>query len=398
MSFPRVPASFIRRTAPLFAAAVVLSAAPPASAEYCQDWVKNLLSVTQCEVTPDYDKFFIPRTFEWSGKDYLILNQGNELQLWNVTDAANPVEGSESRFRIPNLGDSDYDLMNYSVCDGCRYGIANFKLATVLFDLGTSAEPVLTTDREYNPLVPSRFGFTFSYGGVQYVLSDDLEDGSGSPIHCASGGTPLIRMNGIAPGDLTHVGCLEDGSGGPFEVANGQQVTGTPFVYLASQTAGAHVYELAGSPLPELVRRATLSATASVKNKGLEIDPVSGYAALADGNSVTVWDIFPDPGDPELIGTYDTGALVSTVAIRYPFVFAARRLSFESEHLFLIEDFLTGRPAPIDPEFWQVPNAQNPVFECEKIMGGTFSTDGTHLYTGGWTASKMFDLTGCAGP
>ena len=59
------------------------------------------------------------------------------------------------------VGDSDYDLMNFSICDDCRYGIANFKLATVLFDLGTAAEPVLTADREYNPLVPSRFGFTF---------------------------------------------------------------------------------------------------------------------------------------------------------------------------------------------------------------------------------------------
>ena len=364
----------------------------------CQQFSRNLLPVTRCEVMPDYEKYFIPRTFTRTGKDYLILNFGNELQLWNVTDPANPVTGSESRFRIENLGDSDYDLVNYSLCDDCRYGIANFKLATVLFDLGTAAEPVLTTDHEYDPVVASRFGFTFTYGGTQYVLSDDLEDEFGTPIHCASGGTPLIRMDGIYPSDLTKVGCLDDGAGGPFEVANGHQVTGTPFVYLGGQWGGAFVYELVGGSPPELVRRAILSTTASVKNKGLEIDPVSGYAALADGNSVTVWDIFPDPGDPELIGTYDTGALVSTVAIRYPFVFAARRLSFESEHLFLIEDFLTGGLTPIDPEFWQVPNAQNPLFECEKIMGGTFSTDGTHLYTGGWTASKMFDLTGCADP
>jgi hypothetical protein len=123
---------------------------------------------------------------------------------------------------------------------------------------------------------------------------------------------------------------------------------------------------------------------------------VSGYAALADGNRVTVWDIFPDPGSPSLVGSYDTGSLVTTVAIRDPFVFAARRLSLESEHLFLLEDFLTGGVTPIDPGFWQVPNPQNPFFDWEKIMGGTFSTDGTHLYTGGWTASKMFNLSGCA--
>jgi hypothetical protein len=131
MSFPRVHASFIRRSVPLLTAASLLAATPPASAQYCQDWVKNLLSVTRCEVTPDYDKYFIPRTFSRGGEDYLILNQGNELQMWNVSDPANPVGVSESRFRIPNLGDSDYDLLNYSVCDGCRYGIANFKLATV---------------------------------------------------------------------------------------------------------------------------------------------------------------------------------------------------------------------------------------------------------------------------
>jgi hypothetical protein len=397
MSNPRVTASFIRRTAPLFAVVALLAAAPPADAQYCQDWVKNLESVTPCEVRPEYDKYFIPRTFERSGKDYLILNMGNELQLWNVTDSANPVKGSESRFRIPNDGDSDYDLVNYSVCDGCRYGIANFKRATVLFDLGTGAEPVLTSDREYNPLVPSRIGFTFAYGGVQYVLSDDLEDGAGESIHCASGGTPLIRMSGITPGNLTHVGCVEDNAGKPLVVANGHQVTGTPFVYLAGKIGGAFVYELTGSPLPELVHRRTLSSTASIKNKGLEIDPVSRFAAMADGNKVVVLDI-SDPGNPDSIGAYDTGDLVTTVAVRYPYVFAARRLSFESEHLFRIDDFVAGSPTPIDPNFWQVPNAQNPLFECEKIMGGTFSTDGTHLYTGMWTASKMFDLTGCSGP
>jgi len=218
------------------------------------------------------------------------------------------------------------------------------------------------------------------------------------PIHCASGGTPLIRMGGIYPADLTKVGCLEDGAGGPFEVANGHQVTGTPFVYLGGRFGGAHVYELLGGPSPELVRRATLSSTASVKNKGLEIDPVSGYAALADGDSVTVWEIYPDPANPSLVGSYDTGSLVTTVAIRYPFVLAARRLSFESEHVFRIEDFIAGGVTPIDPDFWQLPNAQNPQFGCEKIMGAAFSTDGSHLYTGGWTASKMFNLTGCAGP
>ncbi len=397
MSFPRVLASFIRRAAPLFIVGVVLATAPAADAQYCQDWTKNLLSVTRCEVTPDYDKYFIPRTFTRSGEDYLILNMGNELQLWNVTDSANPVEVSESRFRIPNQGDSDYDLVNYSVCDGCRYGIANFKLATVLFDLGTAAEPVLTADREYNPLVPSRFGFTFTVGGTQYVLSSDLEDGSGSAIQCASGGTPLIRMDGITPGALTHVGCVEDGAGGPFKVANGHQVTGTPFVYLGGQIGGAFVYELLGGPLPELVRRATLSSTASIKNKGLEVDPISDYAVIADGNRVVVLDV-SDPGNPDSIGVYDTGSLVSTVAIRWPYVFAARRLSFESEHLFRIEDFVAGSPTPIDPAFWQVPNAKNPLFECEKIMGGTFSTDGTHLYTGMWTAAKMFDLSACSGP
>ena len=367
---------------------------------HCQQYMRNLLKVTQCEETPDrgYEKYFIPRTFTRGDKDYMVLNIGNELQMWNVTDPANPIWVSESRFRITNLGDSDYDLVNYSVCDGCRYGIANFKLATVLFDLGTGPEPVLTVDREYDPLVASRFGFTFTHGGVQYVLNSDLQDEFGAPIACASGGTPLIRMDGISPGDLTHLGCLENGAGGPFEVANGHQVTGTPFVYLGSQTIGAFVYELVGGPAPELVRRQTLSSTASVKNKGLEIDPVSGYAAVADGTSVTVWDISPDPASPSLIGGYDTGALVTTVAIRYPFVLAARRLSFESERLFRIEDFLAGGAAPIDPGFWQVPNAQNPLFECEKIMGGTFSTDGSHLYTGHWTAAKMFNVSGCASP
>ena len=124
------------------------------------------------------------------------------------------------------------------------------------------------------------------------------------------------------------------------------------------------------------------------------MDPVSDYMVTAANSTVTLWDIF-DPSNPVVVGSYEAGVMVNTVAIRYPFVFVAKRLLAESELLFRLEDFFSDSPTPIEPDFWRPGHSGNPTIDCEKIVGATFSKDGMRLFTGAWTASRMFDVSEC---
>ena len=55
-------------------------------------------------------------------------------------------------------------MMNFSVCDDCRYGIANYKAATVLFDLGTGRPRASSTTTKNFDANLIQGGFTFKDG------------------------------------------------------------------------------------------------------------------------------------------------------------------------------------------------------------------------------------------
>jgi len=155
----------------------------PAVAADCLDALQPLLEDTSddCVGIPSNPKFFEASTFRWGGTERLIVNTGNELKLWSVQKPRSPVFGAASAFNVPNQGDSDYDLLNFSVCDGCRYGVAVFKLGISLFDFGTLSAPGFTDDFAYMTSSEPQGAFTFSIGGQQYLepshppaLSPDL--------------------------------------------------------------------------------------------------------------------------------------------------------------------------------------------------------------------------------
>ena len=76
----------------------------------------------------------------------------------------------ESFFNIPNVGDSDYDMVSFSVCDDCRWGIANFKVATVLFDLGAGPTPEFADSSAYYDAALVQGGFTFEVDKEKIVV------------------------------------------------------------------------------------------------------------------------------------------------------------------------------------------------------------------------------------
>ena len=93
--------------------ALALSAvlwAPQAAAQgYCPTWSDVLLDTSfNCAASPLRDRAFDVDTFTWGSGEFLILNRGNELDLFKITDdTAHPVRVDTSGFDFGNRGDSD---------------------------------------------------------------------------------------------------------------------------------------------------------------------------------------------------------------------------------------------------------------------------------------------------
>ncbi|RLE22656.1 MAG: hypothetical protein DRJ65_13455, partial [Acidobacteria bacterium] len=120
---------------------LVLSAAVPVGA-YCMEYVGSSLFDTTadgCDAEPSIDRTFYPGIFHWNGSQYLMHSTGNDLAIWRVDNAANPTPVASSHWgaSVGNEGDSDHDLLDWSACDDCRYGLATFNLAAVSWDFGT---------------------------------------------------------------------------------------------------------------------------------------------------------------------------------------------------------------------------------------------------------------------
>ena len=152
----------------------VMGAAPRVEAQsYCQEWTDVLLDTTySCVSSPLRERAFGTETFTFGGNEYLMLNRGNEFGLYRISDADryDPRNVDDSSFRFGTAGDSDYDLMAFDVCDDCRYGVMDHKVAgVVLFDLGTGAEPQFRDWAKYSIL--NQGSVTFKVGSTQYVVA-----------------------------------------------------------------------------------------------------------------------------------------------------------------------------------------------------------------------------------
>ena len=114
----------------LFIALILVCAfASFASGEECTEMLPLQLfdSTGNCSSQPEISRVFDARRFEWRGHHYIYINRGNEIEAWNIDNprSPQPQAGSGSWFNVPNVGDSDYDLINLAICDDCRYGVAS---------------------------------------------------------------------------------------------------------------------------------------------------------------------------------------------------------------------------------------------------------------------------------
>jgi len=347
-----------------------------------------------CIGHPTNPKFFDTSTFLWNGRPQLAVNIGNEIQLWDISDAANPFEGDLSDLGVDNQGDSDYDLLNHSICDDCRWGYATFKIGNVIFDLGTdSSFPDFTTQHLYPTNAESLGGFMFKVGNQQYLLANFL------PKDCGGDAT-LYRVNGIHDDDFQKIGCV-DVPGYDGKILNGAHLfkDGTHYVYLGMGNRQIYIYqvqEIGGTINLQFANQPIDFRAFLTRGKGLGIDKASELAVTALSNGgFRIWDI-SNPAEPVELAhvPYTADFNVNTAAIRYPFVWVAHKLYGGTSKTYNIED--PSNPVEMDPNFWDPSQPWNSHGEeCEWPQGASFSDDGYVMYLARYSVVQMIDFSFC---
>ncbi len=392
------------RTAPILALVlfVVAPASPAAAQTHCTTWVDTLLTYenrppsVQCVSDPSFPRSSDVETFRWKGHDYMIMNSGNELWIYNVDDPANPVLTATSDFDFGVRGDSDYDLIDFDVCDGCRYGILSHKVKrTVVFDLGAGGTPSFPGGAYafYDGVDLQIGGFVFSKGGQQYLFTAGLPDGCG-------GVSTLYTVDGV--GNLGFVGCIEVGGAGFLLKGLHEYDTGAAFYLYAGDRSGiAHVFRADGAGAALSLTYITSPIGMSGRRYELSID--RNNALLASGNlgasEIQIWDV----ANPEVpVRRWTVPGSANNVSLRSPSPGSVPTLMTNvagwpnSTRTFTVGS--TG-PEEFEATYWTDRSlVHNDLLSCAFASGGALSPDGSVLFLSRYAMHQVFDLSDCLEP
>jgi len=365
-------------------------ASVPAAAQSCIEGLSTELFDTMgnCMSQPSVDRVLGSQIMHWKGHSYLLTNVGNEVRMWQIDDPDEPAFVAESIFDVGNLGDSDYDLMNFSVAADSLNEKANFKSATVLFDLGNGSAPSFVDDSANYDANTVWGGFTFVDQGQQYLIANNLVD------ECSSGDSMLYEFNGTdETSDLESVACVQASGVSNTQITGGFHVA--DHLYLGDRSNRVFNFEVlsAGSTI-NLNYLSTPFTASMVQTKGLAVDAINRVAVEANSTGMSVWDI-TNPADPVLRST--VAGSFNTASVVFPIAFAASKGSSHSEKTYDISDL--NNPQPLDHDFWTADNPWNyPDENCVYVMDGTLSPKGPTLFLSRYSVLQMADLSSCSPP
>nr|MCU0233555.1 hypothetical protein [Thermoanaerobaculales bacterium] len=376
-------------------AAAVVAWAPTAGAQgSCTIvWSDTLLDTTySCIASPIRDRAFDLETFRAAdGGDYLMMSRGNELQIFSLGgDPLHPGSVDTSAFRFGTAGDSDYDVMSFDVCDGCRYGVMDHKVAgTVVFDLGTGTPRFATFSRQGTLSAGS---IVFKQGSQQYLITAGLQSG------CA--GSALYAVNGV--NNLSLLQCLE-AAGTAFKSVGGEAYGGV--LYLGGGLfAEAHIFQATGTGLDLRLQYLSKPSGMIGFHRALAIDPNYRILASADIRNRTIrfWDV-SSPTNPVLkpytINPINAGYVsLRSANASAPLVLAAHGDGWLNSARTFLVDPVTG-PEAMNHAFWtDLEEPHNAFQTCVLDQGNALAPDGSALYMGRYATAQVFDLSQCMGP
>lgn len=280
-----------------------------------------------------------------------------------------------SNFQVGNQGDSDFDAMAVSVCNDCRYGVAWYKLATVIFDLGTGAQPTWANKRVV-------YGANHSIGGVTWYHGQDqwLLTASGVGDACV-GTSTLYRLAGLA--NLPLVACITAGARSLF-AQRGLYDRGN--LYVSDVNTRLYRYQAGTAGLTYV---AEMGRAAAGGNSGTGLDVAGGMLVAASSLGATLWDA-TDPALPipttTIPGNYYRATIAPPLLV------------------------LATVPTPWNPveqeSVWDISNPTEPqsvavdlhpdTHPCQLYQSSTLAED--MLYSWRWSIAESFDLSNCAVP
>ncbi len=81
--------------------------ATDAAAQACFEHIRNLnYSPTNCSAQPEIDRVFRLQEIIWKGHNYLFVDEGNEIKIFNIDSPLNPTNVTTSNFNIQNVGEN----------------------------------------------------------------------------------------------------------------------------------------------------------------------------------------------------------------------------------------------------------------------------------------------------
>jgi hypothetical protein len=365
---------------------VLAAVVAPAGAQYCQTYAGTFWDedAADCASAPYNDRSFYMTGLEWKGEDFLIHSTGNDLELIRTSIPPEPYQGTGWHGSIGNQGDNDWGLEAFAVCDDCRFGVAYYRLGTVLFDLGEARSPRFASANILSSGLP--YGFTFSHKGTQYLVSTGIgpaacPDGSGLYVFDTVDATQLAPIQCLSV-NLTHGKYLQhpDRNGGKaflWATAGGGRVS---VWEVQDQGSDLQVAPVESGFNPIITGRANSLSS-------LAVDLENCAAVTVDRYSFRVWSV-NDITDPVLVTTVGDHMENSLVTMSYPLVYTAGYQRPGSSMTWLIGDSVW----QINPGFW----GENPwnTHECQLREGGA-AIIGDTLYVSRHAVAQAFDVSAC---
>jgi hypothetical protein len=347
------------------------------------------------------------RIVEWKESPILFLNDGNGLRIYDISAPLSPRYVSKRRMACGGEGcpalipaDHDWILYNFSVCDECRFGVAQMWIGgTVIFDLGTGIQPDFEAVELHDASTRTEGAFTFSHLGQQYFIMTDHPGG------CDTGGTwpkaTLFKLNGIGRnrGDIIKLQCIETVAEQSFYLNNGLYLSndsGT-FLYLIERSnARVHIYQVSGSgdqlqltymgqPLFGYSRYGS-SIRADLDNNLLMV-------AIPASPATRLYDI-TDLADPMFITDFDNltgGEPVSIAAVRFPDVWVGIQGTLTS---FSLDIYSNASYRLVDQGFWDEAQEWN-LYAYVSNSDAEFHPDARVLYLARHSVLSLISANAC---
>jgi len=379
-----------------------------------------------------YDRPKRPEGLLWGGKEYMFLDAGTDLQIWNPYSGAlvakghfsigsgcsGPVTEGTLFSESPEapLGNDGFEEVN--ICDECRFGVANTAEGLLVFDLGTpspSGDPMLT---EIQLLANTETGGTYKIGSTQYVL---VEGGYGSPFYgdCPTGQMGLYTFT--STGDISGPPvCIADTltflpkQGRQFKVKSVSGVVEDFFIYRQAANHDVYIVKLASNGMPILppINSTPFNAgnfdffTLDTYDLADDTKPPAGprgYLVITNAAAApyaTVYELTPSANGSLNISTLWTNQESITwdiAGMRYPYLFL-NVLGNPVQPRRLL-DLSTNPPTFIDFDYWNDPEGDEDYNTAGATPGKAidqdayFSPDGQWMYFARFYQMSRFKFT-----